>query len=49
MPLNLICFGKASDMKLLPWSWIGARPRAAPEPSRPNHWRAAMPTAGMAS
>src|SRR5215213_6618393 len=49
MPQNLICFWKASDMKLLPWSWRSARPRAAPAPRWPNRRRTAMPAAWIAS
>src|SRR3712207_2653711 len=32
MPQKAICFWKTSDMKALPWSWLSARPRAAPAP-----------------
>src|SRR4051812_3435394 len=46
---NLTCFWKTSAMKLLPWSWRSARPRAAPALRWPNCWRTAMPRAWIAS
>src|SRR5918992_479312 len=48
MPQNLICFWKASDMKLLPWSWRSARPRAAPAGRGAKCWRTALPAARVA-
>ncbi len=49
MPQNLVCFWKCSAMKLLPWSWRSARPRAAPAERWPNCWRTAMASAWVAS